>query len=511
MSKITLIYNARLLDESMDTPGAVLVMDAKIRSVFQGYYTNSETLEKMARAVLAEDGLEEKCPIELFNAHGLTLTPAFIDMHVHLRYPGQTQKEDLSSGLHAAAAGGYGTIVAMPNTKPVVSSIEMAMKIEREAAAIGLTHLFQTVSLTRDFEGTDTSHLDFIEKKYVPVITEDGRDVPTSGVMLEAMTKAAEKGIIVSCHSEDMTLGPLAKPFRAEALEIMKDVGLSAWGTGDEDFDADDEENAEALDRIDLALTKANEILALAEDVATVRNIMLAKQADCRVHIAHVSTAVSINAVREAKNELYDDEADYNADEADAAYQAFEDGEKYSPVPNPRAGENGGFGVSCEVTPHHLALCGTDEPYIRALVNPPLRSEDDRVALLEALRDGTVDVISTDHAPHTLEDKAGGAPGFTGLETAYAVCNSVLVKDNQFNPRRLSQLMSAQPARLLGLQKGVLRPGYDADLTLLDPDEEWIVDSRTFYSKGKATPFEGRRLTGRVKNLFIDGRLVFES
>ena len=511
MSKITLIYNARLLDESMDTPGAVLVMDAKIRSVFQGYYTNSETLEKMARAVLAEDGLEEKCPIELFNAHGLTLTPAFIDMHMHLRYPGQTQKEDLSSGLHAAAAGGYGTIVAMPNTKPVVSSIEMAMKIEREAAAIGLTHLFQTVSLTRDFEGTDTSHLDFIEKKYVPVITEDGRDVPTSGVMLEAMTKAAEKGIIVSCHSEDMTLGPLAKPFRAEALEIMKNVGLSAWGTGDEDFDADDEENAESLDRIDLALTKANEILALAEDVATVRNIMLAKQADCRVHIAHVSTAVSINAVREAKNELYDDEADYNADEADAAYQAFEDGEKYSPVPNPRAGENGGFGVSCEVTPHHLALCGTDEPYIRALVNPPLRSEDDRVALLEALRDGTVDVISTDHAPHTLEDKAGGAPGFTGLETAYAVCNSVLVKDNQFNPRRLSQLMSAQPARLLGLQKGVLRPGYDADLTLLDPDEEWTVDSSKFFSKGKATPFEGRRLTGRVKDLFIDGRLVFES
>ncbi len=507
MSRVVLIFNARLLDESMDTPGAVLVADGKIRSVFQGYYTNSETLEKMARSVLAEDGLEEKTPIELHNAHGLTLTPAFIDMHVHLRYPGQTQKEDLSSGLHAAAAGGYGTIVAMPNTNPVVSSIEMAMKIEREAAAIGLTHLFQTVSLTKDFEGTDTSHLDFVEKKYVPVVSEDGRDVPTSGIMLEAMTKAGEKGLIVSCHSEDMTLGPLAKPFRGEALEIMKNIGLSAWGTGDDDFDADDEENAEALDRIDLALTKANEILALAEDVATVRNIMLAKEADCHVHIAHVSTAVSINAVREAKNELYDEEMDYNADEADAAYQAFEDGEKFAPSPKAEKG----FSVSCEVTPHHLALCGTDEPYIRALVNPPLRSEDDRVALLEALRDGTVDVISTDHAPHTLEDKAAGAPGFTGLETAYAVCNSVLVKDNQFNPRRLSQLMSASPARLLGLQKGLLKSGYDADLTIVDPDEEWTVDSKLFYSKGKATPFEGRTVTGKVKFLFIDGRLVFES
>ena len=507
MSRVVLIFNARLLDESMDTPGALLVMDGKIRSVFQGYYTNSETLEKMARSVLSEDGLEEKTPIELHNAHGLTLTPAFIDMHVHLRYPGQTQKEDLNSGLHAAAAGGYGTIVAMPNTNPVVSSIEMAMKIEREAAAIGLTHLFQTVSLTRDFGGEDTSHLDFVEKKYVPVVSEDGRDVPTSDVMLEAMTKAGEKGLIVSCHSEDMTLGPMAKPFRAEALEVMKNIGLSAWGTGDEDFDADDDDNAEALDRIDLALTKANDILALAEDVATVRNIMLAKEADCHVHIAHVSTAVSMNAIREAKNELYDEEADYNADEADAAYQAFEDGEKFAPSEKVKKG----FSVSCEVTPHHLALCGTDEPYIRALVNPPLRSEDDRVALIEALRDGTADVISTDHAPHTFEDKAAGAPGFTGLETAYAVCNSVLVKDNQFNPRRLSQLMSAAPARLLGLQKGLLRSGYDADLTIVDPDEEWIVDSTKFYSKGKATPFEGRSLTGKVKYLFIDGRLVFES
>ena len=211
-------------------------------------------------------------------------------------------------------------------------------------------------------------------------------------------------------------------------------------------------------------------------------------------------------AIRDAKNELYDEQADYDADEADAAYQAFEDGEQFTPAEK----KSGGFEITCEVTPHHLALCGTDEPYIRALVNPPLRSEDDRVALIEALRDGTADVISTDHAPHTLDDKAAGAPGFTGLETAYAVCNSVLVKDCQFSPRKLSQLMSANPARILGLNKGLLRPGYDADLTVIDPDEEWIVDSASFYSKGKATPFEGKKLTGRVKNLFIDGRLVFE-
>ena len=504
--KAILIYNARLLDESMDTPGAVLLIDSKIRSVFQGYYTTSGTLEKIARAVMDEDGLDETTKLELYNARGLSVTPAFIDMHVHMRYPGQTQKEDLQSGLHAAASGGFGTVVAMPNTNPVVSSIDLAMKIEREAVAIGLTHLFQTVSITKDFGGTDTSHLDFIEKKYVPVITEDGHDVLSASVMLDGMTKAAEKGVIVSCHSEDNTLALDAIPFRKQALDTMKEIGLSAWGTLDSDFDEDDDENAEAINQIDLNLTKANDILALAEDLATERNIMLAKEAGCHVHIAHVSTVGAINAIRVAKEQLLDERADYNADEADAAYQAFEDGKHFLPVER----TSGGFDITCEVTPHHLALCGTDEPYIRALVNPPLRSEDDRVALLEALRDGTVDVISTDHAPHTIEDKASGAPGFTGLETAFAVCNSVLVKDCQFSPKRLSQLMSANPARILGLQKGLLKPGYDADIAIVDSEEQWTVDTSLFYSKGKASPFQGKKLTGYVRGLFIDGRLVVE-
>ena len=130
--------------------------------------------------------------------------------------------------------------------------------------------------------------------------------------------------------------------------------------------------------------------------------------------------------------------------------------------------------------------------------------------LIEALRDGTIDVISTDHAPHTMEDKAAGSPGFTGLETAYAVCNTVLVKNNDFTPQKLSQLMSANPARILGLTKGLLKSGYTADLTLVDPEEDWIVDSQMFCSKGKATPFEGKELTGKVKGLFIGGRKVFE-
>lgn len=478
MSGVTLIYNARLLDEKIDAPGAVLISDGKIRSIFQGYFTSASTVEAFAKSTLKEDGLLENEKINLYDAHGLTLTPAFIDMHVHLRYPGQTQKEDLNSGLHASAAGGFGTVVAMPNTNPVVSSVEMAMKIEREAAAIGLTHLFQTVSITKNFDGKDTSHLDNIEKKYIPVITEDGKDVTDSAVMLEGMTKAGEKGIVVSCHSEDLLLSEDAKPLRKEALEIMKEIGLSAWGTdSSENSKIEDEDFEEAVSKIDSKLTLANKILAMSEDIATERNITLAEQARCHIHLAHVSTKKSLEAVKRGK-EL--------------------------------AEKTGTFEVTCEITPHHLALTGTKEPLIRALVNPPLRSEEDRLALIQGLFDGTADVISTDHAPHTLEDKANGAPGFTGEETAYAVANTVLVKEFSMNPCKLSQLMSANPARILGLNKGILKPGFDADLTLVDPDEEWTVDSSVFYSKGKATPFEGKNLVGNVKALFIDGRLVME-
>lgn len=480
MTKATLIFNARLLDESMDTPGALLIIDSDIRAVFQGYFTSQETASILAHSVLAEDGRELDCKLELYDAHGLTVTPSFIDMHVHMRYPGQTQKEDLQSGLHAAAAGGFGTVVAMPNTKPVVSSMDQALQIESEAAAVGLTNLFQTVSITKDFAGSDTSHLDELDRHYIPVISEDGRDVISSAVMLEGMKKAAERGIIVSCHCEDLTLGEKAKPFRQNALNIMKAIGLSAWGTTEEGYNPDDVEEA-AVEQIDMNLGQANDLLRLAEDVATERNIMLAKEAGCHIHICHASTK---NVFEQIYNAKYDKANDDTLPE--------------------------GFVITAEATPHHIALAGTEEPLIRALVNPPLRSEEDRQMLIECLRDGTIDVISTDHAPHTMEDKAGGSPGFTGLETAYAVCNTVLVKENDFTPQKLSQLMSANPARILGLTKGLLKTGYTADLTLVDPEEDWLVDSRLFCSKGKATPFEGKELTGKVHALFLSGRKVFE-
>lgn len=500
MIKALLVYNARLVDESMDTPGAILVIDDKIRAVYTGYFTNRKTVEALALSVLAEDGYGN-CAVEYHDAGGLTVMPAFIDMHAHFRYPGQTQKEDLDSGLHAAAAGGFGTVVAMPNTVPVISSCDAALGIDAEAAARGLSCLIQSVSITKDFSGDDISHLDAIDPARVPLITEDGHDVADAAIMLLAMKKAAKLGLIVSCHSEDPDLAAAARPYRMEALRLMQQYHLPAWGA---DADAGDDVPDEVMDKIEMFLTEANDLLALAENIATVRNIALAHEAGCHIHIAHVSTASAMDAVRAAKEDVCAEEADYAADEADAAYDAAAEGTKYTPVP--RAGQS--FRVTCEVTPHHLALCGTDEPFIRALVNPPLRSEDDRVVLLEGLRDGTVDVISTDHAPHTLEDKASGAPGFSGFETAYGICNTVLVAEGQLGAKRLSQLMSANPARILRLNKGLLAAGYDADLVLVDPEEKWTVDSTQFRSKGKATPFDGSVLTGRVKELFSGGRKI---
>lgn len=453
---MTLIYNVKLLDESLDDFGAVLIENGKIKSVFNGEYADLESAKKLCPNA---DFIDGKCQ---------TLTPAFIDMHVHLRYPGQTQKEDLTSGLKAAAAGGFGTVIAMPNTNPVVSSYELALKIEDEANQIGLTKLYQVISITKDFDGKTTEHLDEIEKINIPVISEDGKDVLSAQIMKEGMKKAAEKNIIVSCHCEDPELAVAAKPFRQNALQIMKENGISA-----SDYRPLENADKDVVSKIDENLTKANELLAVAEDTFTKRNIELAKETGCHIHLAHVSTKKSMDYIRAAKAE-------------------------------------GMKKISCEVTPHHLGLVGDKEPNIRALVNPPLRFEEDRKALIEALRDGTADVISTDHAPHTSDDKAGGSPGFTGIEASYAVCHTVLVAENNFTNKKLSQLMSANPARILGLNKGRIEAGYDADFAFVNPDEKWAIDSSKFFSKGKATPFNGKAVIGKVHGLIINGKIVFE-
>lgn len=468
-----ILYNARLVDSNIDSPGLVVVSKGKIRGVFLGEVSDVKDALKISSSIISDSDMEIKP--QFYDAKGLTLMPSFIDMHVHFRYPGQTKKEDLDSGMAAAVAGGYGTVVAMPNTVPVVSTKKLAKDIMKEADSKGLLKLFQTVSITKDFEGEDTSEIEGLSSTQFPVISEDGHDVNSAAVMLEGMKKAGKNGIIVACHCEDASLSVAANPYRVRALGFMKKYNIPAGDVNAKLNDVPDSVNFE----IDGCLRSANQLLELAEDTATDRNIEIAKAAGCHIHICHCSTVNSIAAVRRAKKLINE--------------------EKIS----------NGFNCTVEVTPHHLGLVGTDSPYIRALVNPPLRSEEDRSALVEAIKDGTVDVISTDHAPHTQEDKAAGCPGFTGLETSFAVCNTVLVNREGLSLSKLSKLMSDNPARILRINSGRFVPGYDANLVLVDPDEVWTVDSSKFFSKGKSTPIDGKTLVGRVHATFFCGEQVY--
>lgn len=439
MEQKTLIYNARLIDEGMDRENsALLIADGKIERIL----TNEEAAPIMQAA-----------GTDLFDAHGLVVMPAFIDMHAHFRDPGLTQKEDVESGSRAAVAGGFGTLVLMPNTNPVISSQDAAIANNRRGAQIGLADLIQSVSITRDFGGTDISHLNELDKKIVPLITEDGHEVQDSAVMYEAMTIAARKGIIVSCHCEDPFLAAAARPLRKTALEELS------------------KGNREEAARL---LARADELLRLAEDTATDRNIRLAAAAGCHLHLCHVSTAHCLESAVRAK----------------------------------KAGQK----LSLEVTPHHIGLTGSTMPDIFNIVNPPLRAEDDRQALIAALKSGDADAISTDHAPHTMQDKKSGSPGFSGLETAFAVCHTNLVLGGVMDLRTLSARMSASPARLLSLgDRGFLKAGYRADLAVVDTGRIWTVRGEAFCSKGKFSPWENRELTGKVTASFHSGRKVYES
>lgn len=438
MKDLMLIYNAHLIDCDHDVKnGAILLKGGKIEG----------TLTKTAAKKLIKDG-----DVGLYDAGGNIVMPSFIDMHSHFRDPGLTQKEDIQSGSMAAAAGGFGTNVLMPNTNPVVSSLEMALENNKKAKEYGLCNVIQSVSITKDFDGKSISHLQDLKSKQVPLITEDGHEVTDSSVMLEAMKLAAKKNIVVSCHCEDPFLAAAARPLRKQALEKLA--------------------NGKKSEAVSL-LKQADALLALAEDTATFRNIRLAEEAGCHLHLCHVSTKNCIDAVRAAKAK--------------------------------------GLNITCEITPHHISLASGKAPNIFHIVNPPLRSEDDRQSLIKALLDGTADVIATDHAPHTQEDKASGSPGFSGLETAFAVCNTVLVKENGMNMKKLSELMSARPAQLLGLEdRGTLQAGSRADLVVVNPDEIWTVCGDEFASKGKYTPLEGKKLTGTVVATFLAGNVVFQ-
>ncbi|WP_346896932.1 dihydroorotase [Clostridium sp. UBA7503] len=352
------------------------------------------------------------------DATGKIVMPGFVDLHVHFRDPGLTHKEDIQSGSHAAVKGGYVMVNLMANTNPVCSTMETVNYVINRGKEIGLIDINQVISITNEFSGDDISHLDKLKKGDIKVISEDGKDVMHSEVMLNAMIKAKEKDITVMCHCENHNLS---------------------------DID-----------------------MRLAENTMTWRNITLAKYAGCKVHFSHVSTKESMEYIIKAKEK--------------------------------------GHKVTCEVSPHHIAL--TNDVDYR--VNPPLREKEDIEYLIQAIKDGYVDSIATDHAPHTEEDKKKGAPGISGIETAFGVAYTKLVKPGYIDLSKLSQIMSKRPSEILGVNRGQIDIGYDGDLVILDLEKEYEIRKEKFLSKGKNTPFDGMKVYGEVISTIKGGKVVYK-
>ncbi|HAT4190629.1 TPA: dihydroorotase [Clostridium perfringens] len=393
-----LIKNVNLIDESNNFFGDIYI----------------------EKGVIKELGTELNKECETLDGKGLVLMPAFIDTHAHFRDPGFEYKEDIESGSKAAVRGGYTTVTLMPNTKPVCSSKEVLDYVVNKGKEVGLVDLYQTVSITKNLSGEEINHLrEFEGNPNVKAITDDGKGVSDSKIMMEAMKIAKENNWIVMSHAE-----------------------------------------SPEFSRVDMRL---------AENMMTWRDITLAKFVDCRLHMSHVSTKEAMKYIIEGKND--------------------------------------GVKVTCEITPHHLALNNKISNY---RVNPPIREEEDVNFLIKAIKMNYVDCIGTDHAPHSKEDKEKGAPGMIGIEQAFSICYTKLVKENHISLNKLSQLMSGNAAKLLNINKGKLQPGFLGDLVLIDLNKKRIFKEEDIVSRSKNTPFNGMEFYGDVVVTIKSGKIVYK-
>ena len=399
LKKSALFKNLLIVDENTSMTGAVYIEGGLIADIIpQG------SPLPLGAALVIDGATLGGTPV---------LMPAFIDLHAHFRDPGFPEKETLESACLAAASGGYGTVVCMANTKPVIDTFAAARGLKKRADDLGLIDLYPALSLTRGMEGASLSDITAAPIDHsARLLSEDGKDVADDGLLLAAFDDARRLDIPVSCH--------------CEALDAADSRGAENRGT--------------------------RRVIELARRVEGVR-----------CHIAHVSTKEALSMIKSAKA--------------------------------------GGLLLTCEAAPHHLALTGEDADRLGwntwGRVNPPLRREEDRRALISAVLDGTIDAIATDHAPHADEDKEAGAPGFIGLETSFSVCFTELVIKAGLSLSRLSGLMSAAPARILGMRdRGIIAQGMRADITVVDIQAP--APAGPFKSRARNSPFQGRALTGKV-------------
>jgi dihydroorotase len=420
----------------------------------QDVLVENGTVTKIAK------GIKVKADREI-DAKGCYVMPGFIDMHVHLRDPGFEEKEDIGTGCRAAAHGGYTTILAMPNTKPVVDNPDVVNYVHNKARMVGVINVLQVGAVTQGQQGKKLADIKGMVEAGIPAISEDGKTVMNAELYREAMEQAVKYNIPVLAHCEDRNL---VNGGVMNADEHAKELGLKG-------------------------------ITNSVEDIIVARDIMLSHDTGARLHLCHCSTRDSVMMVQVAK--------DLN------------------------------INVTAEVCPHHFTLTSSDikkiDPKVQSgnnveldadadtnyKMNPPLRTADDVQALKCGLRDNVMDVIATDHAPHTFADKNTTmkyAPfGIVGLETAASLTHTELVLQGYLTPMQMAEKMSYNPAKIIGIDKGDIQPGKVADIVIFDPKKKYTIDKNTFMSKGKNTPFDGRKVIGQVRMTIAGGEIVYEA
>ncbi|MCL2678725.1 MAG: dihydroorotase [Dehalococcoidia bacterium] len=380
---------------------------------------------------------------EVIDARGKVVCPGFIDLHCHLRQPGYEQKETIATGARAAARGGFTTVCCMPNTSPAMDNLAIVEYVKTIAEKEAVVRVLPVGCITRGRNGGELADMQEVAGAGVVGFSDDGSYVNDPRLMRRAMEYSLPTGLPIIQHCEDPSLS---------ADGVMND-GIIATRLG--------------LCGVPNA----------AEEVAVARDIILAELTGARLHIAHVSTAGSVELIRQAKKR--------------------------------------GVKVTCEATPHHLTM--TEERVLgyntNAKVNPPLRTRNDVDALIEGLKDGTIDIIATDHAPHTLNDKlcefGNAASGISGLETALGSLLA-LVHSGKLELSLLIAKLTAEPAKILGKPFGMLAVGAAADITIIDMDAEWVVYAGKFASMGKNTPLDGEKLKGMVIATIFGGKIVYQ-